>query len=221
MRDNLLQGDKKEIDLEFIDNLKFDEKGLIPAVVQDIDSKEVLMLAYMNKESMKETLINKKACYFSRSRETLWTKGETSGNTQELKGFYYDCDKDDYFYIDKTIEVTDNALLNALTTALKSADSNELMILNEDVYVKSGKLDRENNLITVDLSPSYYNILRRVGSSSESGMLHSMAYTYGYNYGVDKVIITIDGKPYNGSHILLEENESIPVITTDIQAFSN
>ena len=94
MRDYLLQGDKKEIDLEFIDNLKFDEKGLIPAVVQDVDSKEVLMLAYMNKESMKETLINKKACYFSRSRKALWTKGETSGNTQELKGFYYDCDKD-------------------------------------------------------------------------------------------------------------------------------
>ena len=94
MRDNLLQGDKKEIDLEFIDNLKFDEKGLIPAVVQDVDSKEVLMLAYMNKESMKETLINKKACYFSRSRKALWTKGETSGNTQELKRFYYDWDKD-------------------------------------------------------------------------------------------------------------------------------
>ena len=94
MRDNLLQGDKKEIDLEFIDNLKFDEKGLIPAVVQDVDSKEVLMLAYMNKESMKKTLINKKACYFSRSRKALWTKGETSGNTQELKGFYYDCDND-------------------------------------------------------------------------------------------------------------------------------
>ena len=94
MRDYLFQEDKKEIDLEFIDNLKFDEKGLIPAVVQDVDSKEVLMLAYMNKESMKETLINKKACYFSRSRKALWTKGETSGNTQELKGFYYDCDKD-------------------------------------------------------------------------------------------------------------------------------
>ena len=93
MRDYLFQEDKKEIDLEFIDNLKFDEKGLIPAVVQDVDSKEVLMLAYMNKESMKETLINKKACYFSRSRKALWTKGETSGNTQELKGFYYDCDK--------------------------------------------------------------------------------------------------------------------------------
>ena len=160
---------------------------------------------------------------FGCSSKTPPTSSITSSSTvsKTCRIFYYDCDKDDYFYIDKTIEVTDNALLNALTTALKSADSNELMILNEDVYVKSGKLDRENNLITVDLSPSYYNILRRVGSSSESGMLHSMAYTYGYNYGVDKVIITIDGKPYNGSHILLEENESIPVITTDIQAFSN
>ena len=164
---------------------------------------------------------------FGCSSKNTPTSSNTSSNpssdtvSKNCRIFYYNCDKDNYFYIDKTLEVTDNALLSALTTALKSADSNKLMILNEDVYVKSGKLDQENNLISVDLSPSYYNILRRVGSSSESGMLHSMAYTYGYNYGVDKVIITVDGKPYNGSHILLEEGESIPVITTDIQAFNN
>ena len=94
MRDNLLQEDKREIDLEFIETLKFDEKGLIPAVVQDVETKEVLMLAYMNKESIKKTLNERKATYFSRSRNELWTKGETSGNTQDVKGFYYDCDKD-------------------------------------------------------------------------------------------------------------------------------
>ena len=88
MRDYLFED--KEIDLQFIETLKFDEKGLIPAVIQDVDTKEVLMVAYMNKESIKETLNTKKACYFSRSRQ----KGETSGNIQEVKGFYYDCDKD-------------------------------------------------------------------------------------------------------------------------------
>ena len=92
MRDYLFED--KEIDLQFIETLKFDEKGLIPAVIQDVDTKEVLMVAYMNKESIKETLNTKKACYFSRSRQKLWTKGETSGNIQEVKGFYYDCDKD-------------------------------------------------------------------------------------------------------------------------------
>lgn len=95
MRDNLFgENPKKEIDLKFIDDLKFDENGLIPTIVQDVNTKEVLMLAYMNKESMKKTLTDKKACYFSRSREELWVKGETSGNTQDVVGFYYDCDKD-------------------------------------------------------------------------------------------------------------------------------
>lgn len=97
MRDNLIEKDinqEQEIDFEFINNLKFDEKGLIPTIVQDIDTKEVLMLAYMNKESIEKTLKEKKACYFSRSRQELWIKGEKSGNTQEVKGFYFDCDKD-------------------------------------------------------------------------------------------------------------------------------
>lgn len=95
MRYNLIENNtNKEIDLDFIDALKFDEKGLIPTVVQDVDTKEVLMLAYMNKDSMKKTLIEKKATYFSRSRQELWTKGEVSGNTQKVVGFYYDCDKD-------------------------------------------------------------------------------------------------------------------------------
>lgn len=74
--------------------IKFDEKGLVPVVVQDVNTNEVLMLAYMNEESIRKTLDEKVACYYSRSRQELWKKGETSGNIQKLKGFYYDCDKD-------------------------------------------------------------------------------------------------------------------------------
>jgi len=79
---------------ELISKIKFDKKGLVPAIAQDINTKKVLMLAYMNKESIAKTLEEKKACYFSRSRNELWLKGETSGNYQILKNMTYDCDGD-------------------------------------------------------------------------------------------------------------------------------
>src|SRR5205823_13544004 len=68
--------------------------GLIPAVAQDADSGEVLMLAWMNKEAFEETLRTGRACYFSRSRNRLWRKGEESGHVQEVRGVFLDCDAD-------------------------------------------------------------------------------------------------------------------------------
>ncbi|MGI6162240.1 MAG: bifunctional phosphoribosyl-AMP cyclohydrolase/phosphoribosyl-ATP diphosphatase HisIE [Christensenellales bacterium] len=77
-----------------ISNIKFDDKGLVPAIAQDERSAKVLMLAYMNKEALEQTINTGKATYFSRSRQKLWVKGETSGNEQKVKGIYYDCDAD-------------------------------------------------------------------------------------------------------------------------------
>jgi len=77
-----------------IPKLKFDKNGLIPAIVQDDKSGDVLMAAYMNKESLKITLREKRTCFYSRSRKKLWRKGETSGHVQKVKKIYYDCDKD-------------------------------------------------------------------------------------------------------------------------------
>jgi phosphoribosyl-ATP pyrophosphohydrolase/phosphoribosyl-AMP cyclohydrolase len=79
---------------KIIEEIKFDDMGLVPAIVQDVNTNKVLMLAYMNKESIKKTLEERIAYYYSRSRKKLWKKGETSGNIQKIKGFYYDCDKD-------------------------------------------------------------------------------------------------------------------------------
>jgi len=80
--------------MAIIDELKFDVNGLIPAIAQDSKTKEVLMVAYMNRGSLEKTLKEGKACYWSRSRKKLWTKGETSGNFQKVKDIYYDCDMD-------------------------------------------------------------------------------------------------------------------------------
>jgi len=74
--------------------LKFDQQGLITAIVQDDKTGDVLMVAYMNKESLKITLSERRTCFYSRSRKILWRKGETSGCIQKVKKIYYDCDKD-------------------------------------------------------------------------------------------------------------------------------
>lgn len=77
-----------------IEELKFDENGLIPAIVEDADSGEVLTLAYMNKESLKISMEKQLTCFWSRSRQELWLKGETSGNFQHIVSITADCDKD-------------------------------------------------------------------------------------------------------------------------------
>ena len=77
-----------------IDELKFDEKGLIPAIVVDAVTKQVLTLAYMNRESLKISMEKGLTCFFSRSRQELWLKGETSGNYQHIVSITADCDRD-------------------------------------------------------------------------------------------------------------------------------
>ena len=72
--------------------LKFDEKGLIPAVVQDADTGEVLMLGFMNEESLRRTMKSKEVWFYSRSRQELWHKGETSGNIIKVKDIRYNCE---------------------------------------------------------------------------------------------------------------------------------
>jgi phosphoribosyl-AMP cyclohydrolase len=82
------------MEFDFIKQLKFDEKGLIPVITQDYGNGQVLMLAYANKEAMEKTLELGTVHYYSRSRQELWHKGETSGHFQYVKEIRYDCDGD-------------------------------------------------------------------------------------------------------------------------------
>jgi len=79
---------------ETIQDLKYDAAGLIPAVVVDAATKQVLMVAYMNEASLRDTIRTGKTHFWSRSRQTYWMKGESSGHTQDVKAIYTDCDKD-------------------------------------------------------------------------------------------------------------------------------
>lgn len=77
-----------------LDQIKFDANGLVPAIVQDAKTNQVLMLAYMNREALLDTLTTRKTHFYSRSRKSQWLKGEKSGHIQEVQGVYVDCDND-------------------------------------------------------------------------------------------------------------------------------
>jgi len=80
--------------VRLIKNLQFNEKGLIPAIAQDADTGEVLMLGYMNEEALRRTLTTGEVWFYSRSRQELWHKGETSGNSIKVRSVWKDCDSD-------------------------------------------------------------------------------------------------------------------------------
>jgi phosphoribosyl-AMP cyclohydrolase len=94
------------MEVDPLESLKFDERGLIPVIAQDHITKEVLMLAYANQIALKKTLETKYAHYWSRSRNKLWKKGETSGNVQKVVNVLVDCDRDALIYL---IEQSGNA----------------------------------------------------------------------------------------------------------------
>ncbi|WP_195989078.1 GerMN domain-containing protein [Clostridium sp. D53t1_180928_C8] len=133
--------------------------------------------------------------------------------------FYYHCADNCYYYKDTVISVKDNSLISPLTEELKKEVKPGISILPQSLYVKSAKLDKTNDLLTVDLSSDYYDAIKNLGSSAESGILDSIMYTYCYNYDVNNFILLIDGKPYSGNHILLEDNEYFTINYDNIKDY--
>ena len=141
---------------KLIEGIKFDENGLVPAIVQDINTNKVLMLAYMNKESIRKTVEEKIACYYSRSRKELWKKGETSGNIQNLKGFYYDCDKDSILLLVEQVGV-------ACHTGNYSCFFNEVIGYDNQVNVLTDLYELIENRKNTPVEGSYTNYLFEKG----------------------------------------------------------
>ncbi|MDE0184719.1 MAG: phosphoribosyl-AMP cyclohydrolase [Candidatus Poribacteria bacterium] len=80
--------------MQMLDELKFDSNGLIPAIIQDYENNDVLMMGYMNREAVRRTLESGRVTFWSRSRQKYWVKGETSGHTQDVRSLAFDCDAD-------------------------------------------------------------------------------------------------------------------------------
>lgn len=144
-----------------MEKIKFDENGLVPAIAQDINTKKVLMLAYMNEESIKKTLEEEVAVYYSRSRQELWKKGETSGNIQRLKGMSYDCDGDSILLMVEQIGV-------ACHTGAYSCFFNEILP-SED---------------TEDTLESLYSLMK----SRKENPLEGSYTNYLFKEGIDKIL---------------------------------
>lgn len=173
--------------LEIIDKLddidfKYNEQGLMPAVVQDAETKDILMLAYVNEESLKLSLEKGETVFYSRSRQELWHKGETSGNTQEIKEIFYDCDQDTIlFLVDPagpachTGETSCFYRKIAEDTDAKAAEMNQKEIAAQNIEIDFAEENVIDNLYELILS-------RKEEMPEES-------YTsYLFEKGIDKIL---------------------------------
>ena len=116
-----------------IPEIKYNEKGLVPAIAQDLKTGEVLMLAYINEESWKRTLETGKATYWTRSRQKLWVKGESSGNVQLVKEILVDCDEDTVIF--KIEQVGDAACHEGYRSCFfRKVDGDQFTVVGERVF---------------------------------------------------------------------------------------
>ena len=173
--------------MEFLKELKFDEKGLIPAIAQDHKSGQVLMCAYMNEESIKKTIETGNATYFSRSRQELWEKGATSGHVQRVAEILVDCDGDALVLkVDQTgaachtnnhscfyRKVVDGKLVE-IPTEIKG--SPEILYAVYDTIVDRVKNPKEGSYTNYLFEKGIDKILKKVGEESAEVIIASKNY---------------------------------------------
>lgn len=147
----------------------FKKNELIPAIVQDYKTKEVLMLAYVNEESYNYMLENKQTCFYSRSRQCLWHKGETSGHFQNIKGMYLDCDKDTILILVEQIGVAcHTGEYSCFFNEIMPAKSKDINIL-QDVYeqiVDRDKNPKEKSYTNYLLNEGIDKICKKIGEEA-------------------------------------------------------
>lgn len=200
-----------------IEKIKFDKNGLIPAIAQDINTKKVLMLAYMNKESIEKTLEDGVAVYYSRSRQELWKKGESSGNIQKLKGMSYDCDGD-------TILLTVEQVGVACHTGAYSCFFNEVLVADdkEDTLESLYLLIKERKENPVEGSYTNYlfkegidKILKKIGEESAEVIIASK------NNDKEEMTYEISDLVYHTLVLMVEQGVEIRDIKSELEKRKN
>lgn len=196
-----------------IEKIKFDDNGLVPAIAQDINTKKVLMLAYMNKESIEKTLENGVAIYYSRSRQELWKKGESSGNIQYLKAMSYDCDGDSILLMVEQVGV-------ACHTGAYSCFFNEVLAADDrkDILEDLYSLMKERKENPVEGSYTNYlfregidKILKKVGEESAEVIIASK------NNDKEEMAYEISDLVYHTLVLMVEQGVEIRDIKLELE----
>lgn len=150
-----------------LDDVKFDERGLVPAIVQDAATREVLTLAYMNRESLAKTIETQETWFWSRSRQELWHKGETSGNTQRVVSLTLDCDADAILVlVDPAGPACHTGAISCFETGLKSTSIGSVL---DQLYLLIERRERErppNSYTTYLFGEGLDKILKKLGEES-------------------------------------------------------
>ncbi len=201
---------------ELISKIKFDKKGLVPAIAQDINTKKVLMLAYMNKESIAKTLEEKKACYFSRSRNELWLKGETSGNYQILKNMTYDCDGDTIL-----LEVEQKGVAchtgqyscfhNNIFTSSNSSNEDDIIEKLYEIIMDRKNNPKKESYTTYLFEEGIDKILKKVAEESGEVIIASK------NKDKDELIYEISDLVYHMIVLMVEKNLNLNDIKKELK----
>jgi phosphoribosyl-ATP pyrophosphohydrolase/phosphoribosyl-AMP cyclohydrolase len=166
--------DANEIEALNLSKIRWDSQGLVPAIVQDVETKDVLMLAYMNEESLRRTLLERKACYYSRSRQALWLKGETSGHFQEIIDIKFDCDQD--------------ALLLTVNQTRMACHENHFSCFHYDLSSDGFKVTGEPEVRTEPTLGRTLELLTDVIHSRNQERPEGAYTTYLFEKGIDKIL---------------------------------
>lgn len=197
-----------------IKELKFDEKGLIPAIVQDYYTKQVLMLAYMNEESLKLTLEKGETYFFSRSRGKIWHKGETSGNTQKVKKIFYDCDEDALLIqVEAKGPVCHTGNISCFYRSFDEETEDGIEILNK-LYerIKGRKINPvEGSYTNYLFEKGIDKILKKVGEEATEVVIASK------NDSKDEIVYEVSDLIYHLMVLLVEKNVTLNDIYNELE----
>lgn len=198
-----------------IDGLKFDDKGLIPAIVQDFKTGQVLMLAYMNRESLDITLKEKTTCFFSRSRQELWRKGSTSGNRQHVVSITADCDKDTLVVkVIKDGPACHTGEESCFFNPLYNDDSAAKFSMQElyELIAERKRNPKEGSYTNYLFDKGMEKILKKIGEESTEVVISAMKHSN------EETIFEISDLSYHILVLMVENGISVEDIYTELAA---
>ena len=179
--------------------IKYNEQGLVPAIAQDARTKEVLMLAYMNKESVQLSLDTGFATYFSRSRQKLWKKGETSGHLQKIRSLVYDCDQDKLLL---QVEQTGPACHTGSTSCFGESDAPLLESLYQTIQARKEN-PKEGSYTTYLFDKGIDKILKKVGEEAAEVIIGAK------NEGTEELTAEISDLVYHTLVLMVEKGVTL------------